>query len=77
VESDSSLIFLLCSFFDIAANVKLTYVYWGSPAEDVAIRKALKDFEIAHPGISVEPMYISGDISGMEFLLLSINLPMQ
>ncbi len=61
------LIFLLWSLFNITANVKLSYVYWGSPAEDTAIRKALKDFEAAHPGITVDPMYISGDISGMEY----------
>jgi multiple sugar transport system substrate-binding protein len=40
-----------------AENVKLTFMFWGSPAEDQAIRKALKDFETANPGITVEPLY--------------------
>ena len=40
-----------------AENVKLTFMFWGSPAEDQAIRKALKDFEVANPGISVTPLY--------------------
>lgn len=40
-----------------AENIKLTFMFWGSPAEDQAIRKALKDFEAANPGISVEPLY--------------------
>jgi multiple sugar transport system substrate-binding protein len=40
-----------------AENIKLTYMFWGSPAEDQAVRKALKDFEAANPGITVEPLY--------------------
>ena len=43
-----------------AENVKLTYMYWGSPAEDDATRKALKDFEAANPGITVEPLFAPG-----------------
>lgn len=39
-----------------AENVKLTFMFWGSPAEDTAIRKALKDFEVANPGITVTPL---------------------
>jgi multiple sugar transport system substrate-binding protein len=51
-----------------AANkVKLTFCYWGSPAEDKALKQAFKDFEAANPGITVEPMYIPGDISGTEY----------
>ena len=53
--------------FAIAENVKLTYVYWGSPNEDLALKDAFKSFEAANPGITVEPMYIQGDISGTEY----------
>lgn len=50
-----------------AGNVKLTYCFWGSPAEDKVVKAAFKDFEAAHPGITVSPMYIPGDISGAEY----------
>jgi multiple sugar transport system substrate-binding protein len=40
-----------------AEKVSLTFMFWGSPAEDAAIRKALKDFETANPEISVTPLY--------------------
>ncbi len=50
-----------------ADNVKLTFVYWGSPNEDIAMKDAFKAFEAANPGITVEPMYIQGDISGTEY----------
>lgn len=50
-----------------AGNVKLTYCFWGSPAEDKVMRQAFKDFEAANPGIIVEPMYIPGDITGAEY----------
>ncbi len=50
-----------------AADVKLTFVYWGSPNEDAAMKEAFKAFEAANPGIVVEPMYIQGDISGTEY----------
>lgn len=40
-----------------AEKTKLTFMFWGSPAEDTAIRKALKDFEVANPDISVTPLY--------------------
>jgi len=43
-----------------AENVKLSYMYWGSPAEDDATKKALKDFEAANPGITVEPLFSPG-----------------
>jgi multiple sugar transport system substrate-binding protein len=48
-------------------TVKLTYVYWGSTAEDDAIRHALADFEAANPGITVEPMYLPGDLDGSTY----------
>jgi multiple sugar transport system substrate-binding protein len=51
----------------IAENVKLTFVYWGSPNEDIALKGAFKAFEAANPGITVEPLYIQGDISGTEY----------
>ncbi|HBF35699.1 MAG TPA: hypothetical protein DDW50_00075 [Firmicutes bacterium] len=50
-----------------AGNVKLTFCFWGSPAEDKVVKAAFKGFEVAHPGITVEPMYIPGDISGSEY----------
>ncbi|MCL6591976.1 MAG: sugar ABC transporter substrate-binding protein [Firmicutes bacterium] len=50
-----------------ASNIKLTFCYWGSPAEDKVLKEAFKDFEAAHPGITVEPMYIPGDITGTEY----------
>jgi len=40
-----------------AKDIQLTFMFWGSPAEDHAIRKALKDFEAANPGIKVKPLY--------------------
>jgi multiple sugar transport system substrate-binding protein len=50
-----------------AEEITLTFCYWGSPAENDAITKALKAFEEAHPGITAEPMYIPGDIIGVEY----------
>ncbi len=55
------------STFVMAEDVKLTFVYWGSPNEDIAMKEAFKAFEAANPGIKVEPMYIQGDISGTEY----------
>lgn len=48
-------------------EVKLTYVYWGSPAEDAAVKDALKNFMAANPGIKVEPMYLPGDLDGSSY----------
>jgi len=48
------------AFGAFAQSVKLTYMYWGSPAEDEATRKALKDFEAANPGITVAPLFSPG-----------------
>lgn len=48
-------------------EVKLTYVYWGSTAEDVAVKAALKDFMAANPGIKVEGMYLPGDLDGSTY----------
>lgn len=48
-------------------DVKLTYVYWGSTAEDVAVKAALNDFMAANPGIKVEPMYLPGDLDGSTY----------
>ncbi len=45
----------------------LTYVYWGSTAEDAAIRAALQAFEEANPTITVEPMYLPGDLDGSTY----------
>ncbi len=62
-------------------GVVLTYVYWGSPAEDAAIKSALKGFEEAHPGVTVKPMYLPGDLDGstynakMKTLAASNSLP--
>ena len=50
-----------------AGPAKITYIYWGSPAEDTAIQKALKDFEAAHPGITAEPMYLAVTGTGTEY----------
>ncbi len=58
---------VLAASLAIAENVKLTFVYWGSPNEDIALKEAFKSFEAANPGITVEPMYIQGDISGTEY----------
>jgi multiple sugar transport system substrate-binding protein len=58
---------ILAGSLAIAQGVKLTYVYWGSPNEDLAMKEAFKAFEAANPGITVEPMYIQGDISGTEY----------
>lgn len=52
----------------VESNEKvLTYIYWGSPAEDMAIKKALSAFEKAHPGVRVEPMFLPGDIDGSTY----------
>jgi multiple sugar transport system substrate-binding protein len=48
-------------------RVEITYVYWGSPAEDEAIQNALSEFEAANPGITVEPMYLPGDLDGSTY----------
>jgi multiple sugar transport system substrate-binding protein len=40
-----------------AEEIKLTFMFWGSPAEQTAITKACKDFEAVNPGISVNPLY--------------------
>ncbi len=48
-------------------EITITYVYWGSTAEDAAVKKALSDFEKAHPGINVEPMYLPGDLDGSTY----------
>jgi multiple sugar transport system substrate-binding protein len=61
---------LLLCFSAIPAfskSITLTYTYWGSPAENKAVRKALSDFEAANPGIKVKPQYIIGGISGTEY----------
>jgi multiple sugar transport system substrate-binding protein len=50
-----------------AQNAKLQFVYWGSVNEDTALKDAFKSFESANPGITVEPLYIQGDISGTEY----------
>jgi len=66
-----SLVVVLVAVVAIAAapadNAKLTFVYWGSVNEDVAMKDAFKAFEAANPGITVEPLYIQGDISGTEY----------
>lgn len=62
-------------------DVVLSYVYWGSPAEDAAIKDALAGFEEANPGITVKPMYLPGDLDGstynakMKTLAASNSLP--
>ena len=48
-------------------DVKLTYVYWGSTAEDLAVKSALKDFMVANPGIKVEGLYLPGDLDGSSY----------
>ena len=48
-------------------EVRLTYVYWGSTAEDTAVKAALKDFMAANPGIRVEPLYLPGDLDGSTY----------
>jgi len=85
-----SLLLLLCNLTVLAEgkddtmtdeDITLTYVYWGSPAEDSAIKAALSGFEQAHPGIKVEPMYLPGDLDGstynakMKSLAASNSLP--
>ena len=64
-----------------ADQVTLKYIYWGSPAEDAAVKQALSDFEAANPTIKVEPMYLPGDLDGstynakMKALAVSNTLP--
>ena len=64
-----------------ADQVKLTYIYWGSPAEDAAVKQALAGFEAANPTIKVVPMYLPGDLDGstynakMKALAVSNTLP--
>jgi len=64
-----------------SGDTVLTYVYWGSTAEDDAIKSALKGFEGDHPGVKVEPMYLPGDLDGstynakMKALAASNSLP--
>lgn len=49
-----------CAALGAAQNVKLTYMYWGSPAEDAATKQALADFQTANPGITVDPLFFPG-----------------
>jgi multiple sugar transport system substrate-binding protein len=49
----------------MAADIQLSFMFWGSPAEDQAIRKALTDFEAANPGIKVTPLFAT--YSGAEY----------
>lgn len=42
-------------------NVELTFTYWGSPQEKQVIEAAMKAFEEANPGITVNPMHIPSD----------------
>lgn len=58
---------LLAASTAFGQNARLTFVYWGSPNEDTAMKEAFKAFEAANPGITVEPLYIQGDISGTEY----------
>ena len=64
-----------------ADQVTLEYIYWGSPAEDAAVKQALAEFEAANPTIKVEPMYLPGDLDGstynakMKALAVSNSLP--
>lgn len=50
-----------------SAAATITYVYWGSPAEEAAIKKALSDFEAANPGVTVTPMYLPGNLDGSTY----------
>lgn len=50
-----------------AKVIKLTYVYWGSTAEDLAVKAALKNFEAANPGIKVKTLYLPGDLDGASY----------
>lgn len=52
---------------DANEKTKITYVYWGSTAEDMAIKNALKNFMAANPDIIVEPMYLPGDLDGSTY----------
>ncbi len=49
-----------CVATGAAQSVKLTYMYWGSPAEDAATKQALADFQTANPGITVDPLFFPG-----------------
>jgi len=46
---------------------ELTFVYWGSTAEDEAIKNALNEFMAANPGIKVKGMYLPGDLDGSTY----------
>lgn len=48
-------------------TVELTFVYWGSTAEDEAVKSALSEFMAANPGIKVEGMYLPGDLDGSTY----------
>ena len=50
-----------------SGDILLTYVYWGSTAEDEAIKSALRGFESANPGVKVEEMYLPGDLDGSTY----------
>jgi multiple sugar transport system substrate-binding protein len=60
-------LFIVLAAANLAGQVKISYIYWGSPAEDVAVQKALTDFGAANPGITAEPMYLAVTGTGTEY----------
>jgi len=60
-----SLIFLFASSVMAAQETRITFMYWGSAAEDKLIRKSLEAFEAANPDIKVTPLY--GVYSGTDY----------
>jgi multiple sugar transport system substrate-binding protein len=60
---------LVCSAVAAAAigaqETRITFMYWGSAAEDGLIRKSLAAFEAANPGVKVTPLY--GVFSGTDY----------
>lgn len=42
-------------------QIELSFSYWGSVQEKEIVEKALQGFEEAHPGVTVEPLYIAND----------------
>lgn len=47
--------------FAVEEGAHLVFTYWGSTVEKETIENAMKQFEAAYPGVTVEPLHIPND----------------
>lgn len=53
-------VLLIVSIMGFSSPIKLVYMYWGSPNEQVTQMRMVQEFMKAHPGIIVQPLYVPG-----------------